>query len=100
MNKVKGRLGFPQKTKPPSGATSGGTPPKNGLIFFLKNLSQMYPVRLDPSSGRTYARRERLKGEKVRVGDSLRLQQDTALPPRLFAYKLLVRTNLSQLGFT
>jgi hypothetical protein len=27
MNKVKGRLGFPQKTKPPSGATSRGIPP-------------------------------------------------------------------------
>jgi hypothetical protein len=35
MNKVKGQLGFPQKTKSPSGATAGGIPPpkKNGPIF-------------------------------------------------------------------
>jgi hypothetical protein len=98
MNKVKGRLGFPQKTKPPSGATAGGIPPKNGPIF-RKNPSQKYQVRLDPSSGRTYTGCERLKGEEA-LGDSLRLRQDTALPPRRFAYKLLVRTNFSQPGFT
>jgi hypothetical protein len=37
VNKVKGQLGFPQKTKSPSGATAGGTPPKNGPIFSQKN---------------------------------------------------------------
>jgi hypothetical protein len=41
---------------------------------------------------------KQLEGEEARVGDSLRLQQDKALPPRRFAYKLLVRTKLSQLG--
>jgi hypothetical protein len=38
------------------------------------------------------------KGRKVRVGDSLRLQQDTALPPRCFAYSLLVQTKLPSQG--
>jgi hypothetical protein len=37
MNEVKGRLGFPQKTKPPSGATVGGTPPQIMAPFFAKN---------------------------------------------------------------
>jgi hypothetical protein len=37
MNKVKGRLGFPQKTKPPSGATARGIPPqKKWSQFFAK----------------------------------------------------------------
>jgi hypothetical protein len=37
VNKDKGQLGFPQKTKSPSGATAGGTPPpKNGPIFSQK----------------------------------------------------------------
>jgi hypothetical protein len=34
--KVKGHLGFPQKTKSPSGATTGGIPPKMAP-FFHKN---------------------------------------------------------------
>jgi CO/xanthine dehydrogenase FAD-binding subunit len=35
--KVKGQLDFPQKTKSPSGATTGGIPPpKNGPIFSQK----------------------------------------------------------------
>jgi hypothetical protein len=36
INKYKGQLGFPLKTKSPSGATAGGIPPKNGPIFFAK----------------------------------------------------------------
>jgi hypothetical protein len=34
--KVKGQLGFPQKTKSPSGATAGGIPPKKWPHFFTK----------------------------------------------------------------
>jgi hypothetical protein len=34
--KVKGRLGFPQKTKSPSGATAGGIPPPKWSHFFAK----------------------------------------------------------------
>jgi hypothetical protein len=34
--KVEGKLGFPQKTKSPSGATAGGIPQKNGHIFSQK----------------------------------------------------------------
>jgi hypothetical protein len=38
INKVKGQLGSPQKTKSPSGATTGGTPPppKKWAHFFAK----------------------------------------------------------------
>jgi hypothetical protein len=39
INKIKGRLGFPLKTKSPSGATAGGIPPpkKNKMVpFFAK----------------------------------------------------------------
>jgi hypothetical protein len=36
--KLKGQLGFPLKTKSPSGATAGGTPPQKKLShFFAKN---------------------------------------------------------------
>jgi hypothetical protein len=43
INKAKGRLGFPPKTKSPSGATADGTPPpkKNGPIFSQKKSLQM-----------------------------------------------------------
>jgi hypothetical protein len=37
VNKVKGQLGFPQKTKPPSGATAGGIPSQKMVPFFRKN---------------------------------------------------------------
>jgi hypothetical protein len=36
VNKVKGQLGSPQKTKSPSGATTGGTPPEKWPQFFAK----------------------------------------------------------------
>jgi hypothetical protein len=52
MNKHKGQLGFPLKTKSPSGATAGGNPPPPKMVpFFRKKPLQMYQVRLDPSSG-------------------------------------------------
>jgi hypothetical protein len=42
INKAKGRLGFPLKSKSPSGATAGASPPpkKNSPIFH-KNSPQM-----------------------------------------------------------
>jgi hypothetical protein len=36
--KVKGQLGFPQKTKSPSGAIAGGIPPKKMVPFFRKKI--------------------------------------------------------------
>jgi hypothetical protein len=36
INKYKGQLGFPLKTKSPSGATMGGTPPPKWSHFFAK----------------------------------------------------------------
>jgi hypothetical protein len=38
INKVKGRLGFPLKTKSPSGATAGGIPPPKKWSHFLQNF--------------------------------------------------------------
>jgi hypothetical protein len=38
--KVKGQLGFPQKTKSPSGATAGGTPPKWSNFFAKKSQTR------------------------------------------------------------
>jgi hypothetical protein len=37
INKAKGRLGFPSKTKSPSGATAGVIPPRKMVPFFCKN---------------------------------------------------------------
>jgi hypothetical protein len=37
INKVKGRLGFPLKTKSPSGGYCGGQPPPKMVPFFAKN---------------------------------------------------------------
>jgi hypothetical protein len=48
VNKVKGQLGFPQKTKSPSGATTGGTPPEKMVPFFREN-SQVRQLRLNLS---------------------------------------------------
>jgi hypothetical protein len=42
MNKCKGQLGFPLKTKLPLGATTGGIRPQKMVPFFHKKLSQMY----------------------------------------------------------
>jgi transposase InsO family protein len=44
INKIKGRLGFPLKTKSPSGANAGGAlplPPKNGPIFSQKTAANV-----------------------------------------------------------
>jgi hypothetical protein len=48
MNKVKGQLGFPQKTKPPSGATAGGTPPPQIVPFFAKKIVANVPSTPQP----------------------------------------------------
>jgi hypothetical protein len=55
----------------------------------------MRQVRIDSDFGRIYTGRERPKGEDARVGDNPHLQQDTALSPCHFAYKLLAKTNPS-----
>jgi hypothetical protein len=45
VNKVKGQLGFPQKTKSPSGATAGGTPPKMVPFFRKKFPNALSTIR-------------------------------------------------------
>jgi hypothetical protein len=84
---VKGQPGFPQKTKSPSGATTGGT-------IFSQNL-QVRQLRLNLSLRQVQAEREQPSGKDTRDGDSLRLQQDTALLPRLWASGSLVKSKLS-----
>jgi hypothetical protein len=93
--KVKGQLGFPQKTKSPSGATTRGSPPprKNGPIF-LQN-SQVRQLRLNLSFRQVQAEREQPSGKDAREGDSLRLQRDTALLPRLWTSGSLVKPKFS-----
>jgi hypothetical protein len=47
VNKVKGQLGSPQKTKLPSGLLQGAPPPPEKMVlFFHKNL-QVRQLRLD-----------------------------------------------------
>jgi hypothetical protein len=42
IDEIKGRLGFPLKTKSPSGATTGGIPPqKNGPFFHIKPIANV-----------------------------------------------------------
>jgi hypothetical protein len=66
--------------------------------IFRKNSLQKVLSMSRPKFWVSSRGRKQLEGEEARVGDSLRLQQDMALPPRRFAYKLLVRTKLSQPG--
>jgi hypothetical protein len=42
INKCKGQLEFSLKTKSPSGASTGASPPKKWSHFFAKHLSRMY----------------------------------------------------------
>jgi hypothetical protein len=49
VNKVKGQLGSPKKTKSPSGTTTGGIPPPEKMIPFFRKNSQVCQLRLNPS---------------------------------------------------
>jgi hypothetical protein len=52
--KVKGQLGFPQKTKSPSGATTGGIPPQKKWSHFSQKIRKRakYDSTLDSSEFR------------------------------------------------
>jgi hypothetical protein len=68
LNKVKDDSTFSPKTKSPSRAATGGTPPKQSH-FFTKNLYSKTPNTSRPGSlGKKDARRERPKGEDGQVG--------------------------------
>jgi hypothetical protein len=73
----------------------GGIPPprKNGR-FFRKN-SQTHQVRLDLILGQIQIERGQPSEKDARVGDCLRLQQDTTLLPRLWTSEPLMESNLS-----
>jgi hypothetical protein len=87
VHKVKGQLGSPQKTKSPSRATTGGP-------IFRKN-SQVRQLRLNLSLGQVQIERGQPSGKDAQVRDSPRLLQDTALLPRLWTSRPLVKSKLS-----
>jgi hypothetical protein len=65
--KVKGQLGFPQKTKSPSGATAGGIPPppqKNGPMFSQKVRKR---AKYDSTLASSEFRRARVAKRKGRA---------------------------------
>jgi hypothetical protein len=62
--------------------------------FFCKN-SRARQVHLDLSLGQIQAEREQPSGKDTRAGDSLCLQQDTALLPRLRTSGPLAKSILS-----
>jgi hypothetical protein len=64
------------------------------VAFFRKN-SQVRQLRLNLSLGQVQIERGQPSGKDARVGDSLRLQQDTALLPRLWTSGPLVKSKLS-----
>jgi hypothetical protein len=87
-------LAFPKKPKSPSGATTGSIPPEKMVPFFRKN-SRARQVHLDLSLEQIHIEREQPSGKDARAGDSLRLQQDTALLPRLWTSEPLMKLNFS-----
>jgi hypothetical protein len=94
VNKVKGQLGSPQKTKLPSGLLQGAPPRKNGPIFSQKFASAPTTPR-HLNLRQTQAERERPSGKDARAGDSPRLQQDTTFLPRLQTSGSFVKSKLS-----
>jgi hypothetical protein len=92
--KLKGNLALPRKPSHPLGATTGGIPHEKMVPFFRKN-SQVRQLRLNLSLRQVQIERGQPSGKDVRVGDSLRLQQDTALLPRLWTSGSLVKLKLS-----
>jgi hypothetical protein len=62
--------------------------------FFRKN-SRARQVHLDLSLGQIQIEREQPSGKDARARDSLRLQQDTTLLPRLWTSGPLLKSNLS-----
>jgi hypothetical protein len=57
VNKVKGQLGSPQKTKSPSVATTGGIPPPEKMVPFFRKNSQVRQLRLNLSLGQVQIER-------------------------------------------
>jgi hypothetical protein len=62
INKVKGRLGFPPKTKSPSGATRGAPPPK--MVPFFHKMSHLKYAKYDS----TRASGEFMRGTSGQMG--------------------------------
>jgi hypothetical protein len=62
--------------------------------LFRKN-SRARQVRLDLSLGQIQIEREQPSGKDACAGDSVHLQQDTTLLPRLWTSGPLVKSNLS-----
>jgi hypothetical protein len=92
--KSKGNLALPRKPSHPRGLLRGASPlPKNGPIF--RKNSQVRTLRLNLSLGQVQIERGQPSGKDARVGDSICLQQDTTLLPRLWTSGPLVKSKLS-----
>jgi hypothetical protein len=96
--KLKGNLALPRKPSHPRGLLRGASPPEEMVPFFRKN-SQVRQLRLNLSLGQVQIERGQPSGKDARVGDSLRLQQDTTLLPRLWTSGPLAKSKLSTSDF-
>jgi hypothetical protein len=99
INKVKGRLGFPLKTKSPSGATSGGIPPKKWPHFFAQIRQKCAKYATTQTLGEFMWDASSQRAKKCESGIAHASSRIRPSAHR-FAYKLLVRTKPSQPRFT
>jgi hypothetical protein len=88
--KLKGNLALPRKPSHPWGLVRGASPPP---IF--RKLLQARQVRLNLSLRQVQVERKKPSRTDMRAGDSLRLEQDTTLLPRLWTSRPLVKLKLS-----
>jgi hypothetical protein len=93
--KLKGNLAFPRKPSHPRGLLRGAPPPPEKMVPFFRENSQVRQLRLNLSLGQVQIERGYPSGKDARVGDSLRLQQDMALLPRLWTSGTLVKSKFS-----
>jgi hypothetical protein len=94
--KLKGNLAFPRKPSHPRGLVRGASPPPpEKMVPFFRKKSQVRQLHLNLSLGQTQIEHGQPSGKDARVGDSLRLQQDTTLLPRLRTSGPLAKSKLS-----
>jgi hypothetical protein len=77
------------------GYYGGHPPPPEKMVPFFRKNSQVRQLRLNLSLGQVQIEREQPSGKDARIGDSLRLQQDTALLPPLWTSGPLMKSKLS-----
>jgi hypothetical protein len=93
--KLKANLALPRKPSHPRGLLRGGASPPEKMVLFFRKNSQVRQLRLNLSLGQVQIERGQPSGKDARVEDSLCLQQDTTLLPRLWTSGPLVKSKLS-----